>query len=68
MKLPESPKIPEQEYLRSLFMNEKESDIAFKIQDKTIHAHKQVLIAKSKFFANLFNSIYDTVFSKIISY
>jgi len=37
-------------------MNEAESDIMFKIQDKAIPAHKQILIQKSKYFANLFNS------------
>jgi len=37
-------------------MNEKESDIIFQVQDKTFPAHKHVLIQKSKYFANLFNS------------
>jgi len=37
-------------------MNEEGSDVKFKVQDKVIPAHKQVLIEKSKYFANLFNS------------
>jgi len=50
------PEPPTQKHLRSLFMNEEESDIKLEIQDQVIHAHKQVLIEKSKYFANLFNS------------
>ncbi len=37
-------------------MSENESDITFKIQNKIIHVHKKVLIEKSRFFSNLFNS------------
>jgi len=37
-------------------MNENESDVVFKIENKTIPVHKKVLIRKCQFFANLFNS------------
>ncbi len=37
-------------------MNENESDIKFKIQKKVLPAHKKVLMEKSRFFSNLFNS------------
>jgi len=37
-------------------MNEEVSDVAFKIQEKTIPARKEVLIQKSKYFENLFKS------------
>ncbi len=47
---------PEQKRFKSLFMNEEESDVKLKIQDRIIPAHKHVLIEKSKYFANLFNS------------
>jgi len=40
----------------SLFMNQRESDVAFKVQDKILPAHKERLIQKSKYFKNLFNS------------
>ncbi len=39
-----------------LFLNEEKSDIIFKVQDQTIPAHKQILIERSKYFKNLFNS------------
>jgi len=52
----ETPKTPEEQNFKALFMNEKESDIIFQVQDKTFPAHKHVLIQKSKYFANLFNS------------
>jgi len=39
-------------------MEEAESDVKFKIEEKIIPAHKQVLIEKSQYFANLFNSIF----------
>jgi len=40
----------------SLFMNEEESDVVFEIEGQTIPAHKEILIQKSQYFANLFNS------------
>jgi len=46
----------EEEHRASSFMNEKDSDITFKVQDKVFPAHKQVMIQKSKYFANLFSS------------
>jgi len=55
--LEDPPILPEEEQrLKVLFENEKESDIKLKIQDKIIPAHKEVLIQKSRFFAGLFNS------------
>ena len=50
------PELPEQKCMKSLFMNEEESDVAFKVQDEMIPAHKQILIDKSKYFAGLFKS------------
>jgi len=50
------PKSAEENRIISLFMSEEDSDIAFKIQDQIIPAHKQILIEKSKYFSNLFNS------------
>jgi len=47
---------PEEKRLRSLFMNEEGSDISFKVEDKIIPAHKDVLIQKSPYFANVFKS------------
>jgi len=49
-------KSPEEERILSLFMSEEESDVSFKVEDKTLPAHKDILIQKSKYFANLFNS------------
>lgn len=46
----------EEEYWSSHFLKENESDIQFKIQEKIIPAHKTILIKKSQFFSNLFNS------------
>jgi len=46
----------ESEEQKCLFMNEEESDISFKIEDKIIAAHKNILIQKSRYFANLFKS------------
>ncbi len=37
-------------------MSEEESDISFKIDDQIIPAHKKILIPRSRYFANLFNS------------
>jgi len=37
-------------------MNEKESDVKFKVEEKMIPAHKKVLTEKSRFFASLFKS------------
>ncbi len=45
-----------EEDLNSLFLNQNESDISFKIQNNIISAHKKVLMQKSKFFSDLFNS------------
>ncbi len=52
----EAPLSPEQQLLKSFCMSEKEADIKFKVQEKIISAHKQVLIEKSRFFAGLFKS------------
>jgi len=49
---------PEQKRRKELFMSEEESDVKLKVEDKIIPAHKQVLIEKSKYFANIFNSIF----------
>ncbi len=37
-------------------MNQNESDIAFKIEEKVIPAHKSILMKKSRYFANVLNS------------
>ena len=37
-------------------MNQEKSDIAFKVEERIIPAHKEILIQKSKYFAGLFNS------------
>jgi len=37
-------------------MNEEESDISFKVEDKIIPAHKRILIQRSPYFASLFDS------------
>ena len=42
--------------IKALFMNEKESDVKFKVEGQIIPAHKEVLIEKSRFFAGLFRS------------
>ncbi len=52
--------------MKALFMNKGGSDIQFKVQDKIIPAHKQILILKSKYFAGLFNSTYIMKFSLIL--
>ena len=49
-------KPPEKKQLKSRFMDEKGSDITFKIGDKTIPAHKEILTQKSKYFDGLFKS------------
>jgi len=49
-------KSAEEKHVADLFMSQEKSDITFKINDQTIPAHKQILIQKSKYFANLFNS------------
>ena len=49
-------KSSEEQRLESLFLSEKDSDITFRIQDKTFPAHKEVLSEKSQYFANLLNS------------
>jgi len=46
----------EERRLRSLFMSQEGSDITFQVENKTIPAHKEILIKKSQYFANLFNS------------
>ncbi len=38
------------------FVRETKSDITFKVQDKLIPAHKQILMKESRYFANLLNS------------
>ena len=40
-------------------MEEAESDVKFRVEEKIIPAHKQVLIGKSQYFANLFNSFFN---------
>jgi len=47
---------PEEKPMISLLMDEKKSDVAFIVEGQTIPAHKQVLVQKSQYFANLFNS------------
>ena len=37
-------------------MSQEESDVSFKIQDQILPAHKQILIGKSRYFKNLFES------------
>ncbi len=37
-------------------MNKEKSDILFKVEDKLIPTQKQILIQKSRYFANLFKS------------
>ena len=49
-------KSSEEEHFESLFLSKKESDIKFKVQEKTLPAHKQALIQRCRYFANLFNS------------
>ncbi len=49
----------EEDDFSSLFMNESESDVSFKIKDEIIPAHKKVLAQKSQYFANLFNNSPD---------
>ena len=46
----------EQKPLKTLFMSKNASDLVFKVEDKLIPAHKQVLTERSKYFANLFKS------------
>jgi len=46
----------EQQILKSLFLNEEKADITFKVQDKQFPAHREVLLKKSKYFAQLLNS------------
>jgi len=41
---------------KSLFLNEEQSDILFKVEGKIIPAHKSILTKKSRYFANLFKS------------
>jgi len=52
----EAPISPQEQHLKSLFMNEEKSDVKFKVQDQIIPAHKEVLIKKAKCFAGLFKS------------
>ncbi len=49
-------KSAEQERVSSLFLNQSESNITFKVENQLIPAHKQILMKKSQYFANLFNS------------
>ncbi len=44
-------------------MNEEEADIIFKIQEKTIPAHKTILTQKSRYFTNLFKSNFFSLFN-----
>jgi len=37
-------------------MNQKESDITFKVEGQLIPAHKKVLLKKSRYFSSLFKS------------
>jgi len=50
------PKSAEDKEMLSLFMSQDGSDIDFKIEGKVIPAHKWVLLKKSRYFKNLFNS------------
>jgi len=47
---------PQEKRMMSLFMSEDESDISFMVEDKTLHAHKEILSLKYQYFKNLFNS------------
>ena len=51
-----APKSAGEENLSSLFMSEVKSDIAFRVQDQLVPAHKQMLMQKSKYFAKVLNS------------
>ncbi len=51
-----APKSAEEEQTRSQFLKETKPDISFKVQDKLIPAHKQILMEESQYFANVFNS------------
>ncbi len=44
-------------------MNEEGSDISFKVQNKVIPAHKQILMKRSPYFENLFNSTFNLILS-----
>lgn len=55
LNLPD-PKQTENEYRYSLFMSGEKSDVIIKVGDQTIPAHKNILIEKSDYFANLYGS------------
>jgi len=54
-------KTEEEKRFEALFLNEKDSDITFKVQDQQIPAHKEVLIKKSKYFANVLKNTTESV-------
>jgi len=57
----EIPKSEEEEHFASLFINEENADIIFKVQDKQIPAHKEVLIKKSKYFARALENLSEPI-------
>jgi len=60
-----SESLEEEEHFEYWFLNEEGSDITFKIQGKTLPAHKQVLIQNPRYFADLFSSNhYTNIISK----
>ncbi len=50
------PEAAEKRDLKVLFMNKEGSDIKFQVENKIIHGHKEILINRSCYFANLFQS------------
>ncbi len=51
-----APRSIEEEKIRSLFMSQTDSDVAFSIEDKVIPTHKSILREKSPYFENVFDS------------
>jgi len=49
-------KTPEDQQIMSMFMSHKESDVTFTVEGQILPAHKGILIQKSQYFKNLFNS------------
>jgi len=51
---------------KNLFMNKDLSDIIIKVEGKEFYCHKEILSASSKFFRDMFQSIFPQEFSWII--
>jgi len=49
-------KSPEEKNIMSLFLKEEGSDVAFEIEGKTLPAHREILIKRSKYFEGLLKS------------